>query len=160
MTVPSLSPWQQSQTSQRLERNRLTVSASQTTPSGGRACSQCPCSSSGVPAHCPAHCPPWPSSRWMPCWGLRRRCPWIPPPPGQSCAASARVASPSRAPRGCGATRTPGCPLVVSPLRHCTCRCSWLSEGVGHSSQRGRAWIQHGSASSAQYWPVNRKQRN
>lgn len=47
---------------------------------------------------------------------------------------------------------------MVSPLRHWTCRCSWLSEGVCRCSRRGRAWIQHGSASSsAQYWPANRK---
>lgn len=150
MTAPSLSPWQQSQTSRRWVRSRWAASASQTAPSGGRACSQCPCSSSAAPCLHHARCPPWPSSRWTPCWGLRRRCPSTPPPPGQSCAASARAASPSRAPRDCGATRTPGCPLVVSPLRHCTCRCSWLSEGVGRCSRRGRAWIQHGSASSAQ----------
>lgn len=150
MKALSLSPWQQSQTSQRWVRNHWAASASQTAPSGDQACSQCPCFSSGEPCLHFARYPPWPSSRWMPYWGLRHRCPWTPPPPGQSCAASVRVASLSQALRGCGATRTPGCPLMVSPLRHCACRCSWLSEGVGHCSQRERAWIQHGSASSAQ----------
>lgn len=160
MKVLSPSPWQQFRTSRRWVRSHWVAFASRTAPSGDRVCSQCPCSSFVEPGLCFARCPPWRGSRWMPYWGLHRRFPWTLPPPTRSCAGSARVVFLSRALQGFGATRTPGCPLVVLPLRHCICRCSWLSEGVCHCSQRGRAWIQHGSASSAQLRPVKQKNKN